>query len=169
MQSNHQPSLDSVDLHILTALQANARTTHADLARALDMAASAILERVRKLEARGVITAYEARVAPKAVDAHLAAFIFVRAEERPFTGKTGQALAAIPHVQEVHNLAGEDCYVVKLRVRDTDELTRVLREHVSAIRTITSTRTTIVLETIKETSAIKLSSPDEPRNAEPKP
>ncbi|MBY0113055.1 MAG: Lrp/AsnC family transcriptional regulator [Phycisphaerales bacterium] len=148
--------LDDVDLHIVAALQANARTTNAELARELDMAASAVLERVRKLEARGVITAYEARVAPKSVGAMLTAFIFVRAEERPFTGETGKALAAVPQVQEVHNLAGEDCYLVKLRVRDTDELTRVLRERFSAIPSITSTRTTIVLETVKETGRLHL-------------
>jgi len=157
--------MDATDLHILAALQANARTTNADLARALDMAPSAVFERVRKLEARGVIAAYEARVAPKAVGAHLAAFIFVRAEERPFTGKTGKALAAVPQVQEVHNLAGEDCYLVKLRVRDTDELTRVLREHFSAIRSITSTRTTIVLETVKESAALHLPTADELESA----
>lgn len=148
--------MDEIDLHILSSLQANARTTNAEMARELDMAASAVFERVRKLETRGVITGYEARVAPKAVGLKLAAFIFVRAEERPFTGKTGEALAAIPHVQEVHNLAGEDCYLVKLRVRDTDDLTRVLREHVSAIPSITSTRTTIVLETVKETGVLRL-------------
>ncbi|MDX2116942.1 MAG: Lrp/AsnC family transcriptional regulator [Planctomycetota bacterium] len=158
--------MDATDLQILAALQANARTTHADLARALDMAPSAVFERVRKLEARGTIAAYEARVAPKAVGAQLAAFVFVRAEERPFTGKTGKALAAIPQVQEVHNLAGEDCYLVKLRVRDTDELTRVLREHVSAIRSISGTRTTIVLETIKETSALCLPTPEQLEAAE---
>jgi Lrp/AsnC family leucine-responsive transcriptional regulator len=158
--------MDDTDLHILASLQANARTTNADMARELDMAASAVFERVRKLEARGVITGYEARVAHKAVGLKLTAFVFVRAEERPFTGKTGQALAAIPNVQEVHNLAGEDCYLVKLRVRDTDDLTRVLREHFSAIPSITGTRTTIVLETVKETGALRLPTPEEAEQLE---
>ena len=57
--------MDAIDLHILKGLQANARTSHADLARELDMAPSAILERVRKLEARGLLAGYEARVDPK--------------------------------------------------------------------------------------------------------
>ncbi len=156
MQTFDRNVIDDIDLHILNALQRNARTTNADLARELDMAPSAILERVRKLEARGLIQAYEARLSGKSVGVGLAAFIFVRAEERPFTGKTGNALALIPEAQEVHNLAGEDCYLVKLRVRDTDDLTRVLREEVSLIPGITGTRTTIVLETVKETSVIKL-------------
>lgn len=148
--------MDATDLHILRALQANARTSNADLARELDMAASAVLERVRKLEARGLLVGYEARVAPPAVGLGLTAFIFVRAAEHPFTGKTGRALAAIPEVQEVHNVAGEDCYLVKLRARDTDHLTRILRDHISLIRGIGGTRTTIVLETVKETGTLCL-------------
>jgi Lrp/AsnC family leucine-responsive transcriptional regulator len=149
-------SLDAIDLHLLKGLQMNARTSHADLARELDMAPSAILERVRKLEARGLLAGYEARVAPQAVGLGLTAFIFVRAAEHPFTGKTGRALAAIPEVQEVHNVAGEDCYLVKLRAQDTDHLTRILRDHISPIRGISGTRTTIVLETVKETGTLCL-------------
>ena len=148
--------LDSVDTHILLALQANARVSNADIARELNMAPSAILERIRKLEQRGVLLGYEARIAPKMVDLGLTALVFVRAEERTKTIKTGQLLAAIPEVQEVHNVAGEDCYVVKLRVRDTDELARLLREKISSISTVRSTRTTIVLETIKETAQLSL-------------
>lgn len=148
--------LDSVDRHILVALQTNARISNADIARDLNMAPSAILERIRKLEQRGILLGYEARIAPKKVGLGLTAFVFVRAEERTKTLKTGPLLAAIPEVQEVHNVAGEDCYVVKLRVRDTDELARLLREKISVIATVRSTRTTIVLETIKETAQLSL-------------
>jgi Lrp/AsnC family transcriptional regulator, leucine-responsive regulatory protein len=148
--------VDSTDRHILAALQANARTSNADLARELGMAASAVLERVRKLEQRGLVLGYEARLSPEAVGLGLTAYVFVRAEERPHTGKLGRALAAIPEVQEVHVIAGEDCYLLKLRTKGTAELARVIRDQVKAVRGVVGTRTTIVLETVKETATLNL-------------
>ena len=148
--------MDSTDLHIIEALQANARTSNAELARDLGMAPSAVLERIRKLEQKGIITGYEARIAPRAVGLSLTAFVFVRAEEKPLTGKTGVALSKIPEVQEVHHVAGEDCYLVKLRVRDTEELSRVLQAQISTIKNVKGTRTTIVLSTVMESAKLSL-------------
>jgi Lrp/AsnC family leucine-responsive transcriptional regulator len=123
------------------------------------MAPSAILERIRKLEQKEIVRGYEARLDPGQLGLGLTAFIYVRGEERPFTGKTGQALAAIPEAQEVHNIAGEDCFLVKVKARDTADLTRILREGIASIKGITGTRTTIVLETLKETGTLPLSQP----------
>jgi len=59
-------------------------------------------------------------------------------------------------VQEVHHIAGEDCYLVKVRTKDTEALGRLLREQFSAIPSVRSTRTTIVLNTLRETCEIPL-------------
>lgn len=147
---------DDIDERILTILQADARTSNAEIARQLGMTPSAILERIRKLEARGVILGYETRLNPRALDAGLLAFVFVRDEGPYGTLKTGAALAAIPEVQEVHNVAGEDCYLVKVRVANTDELGRLLRERFGSIPSIRATRTTIVLDTLKESAQVSL-------------
>lgn len=144
--------LDPIDRRILSLLQENARTTNADIAREVDMAPSAVLERIKKLEQRGVVTGYEARLAARKLGLGLTAFVFVRAEEKGTT-KAGSKLASLDEVQEVHQVAGEDCYLVKLRVRDTDDLARVLAG-VKAIPGIQGTRTTIVLGTLKETARI---------------
>lgn len=146
--------LDEIDSTLLRALQADARTSNVELARQVAMAPSAVLERVRKLEERGLIRGFEARLNPKALGSSLLAFVFVRAEERVGEQETAERLAAIPEVQEVHHIAGEDCYLVKLRVADTDALSSLLRDRFGAISTIRSTRTTIVLKTAKETSTI---------------
>jgi Lrp/AsnC family leucine-responsive transcriptional regulator len=69
----------------------------------------------------------------------------------------------LPQVQEVHEVAGEDCFLVKLRVRDTDALARLLRDQIGAIPGVASTRTTIVLSTFKETTEIELPPREEPR------
>jgi Lrp/AsnC family leucine-responsive transcriptional regulator len=62
----------------------------------------------------------------------------------------------VPEVLEVHNVAGEDCYVVKLRAADTDDLGRLLNDRLKKIPGVRATRTTIVLETFKETTALPL-------------
>jgi Lrp/AsnC family leucine-responsive transcriptional regulator len=148
--------LDDIDRRLLDLLQSNAQMTNVALARELGMAPSAVLERVRKLEERKIILAYQARLDPAALGWGLVAFVFVRAEEQLGARETAVRLAQIPEVQEVHNVAGEDCYLVKLRVTDTAALAALLRNEFGHIETIKSTRTTIVLETIKEQATVPI-------------
>jgi Lrp/AsnC family leucine-responsive transcriptional regulator len=147
--------IDRIDGEILKILQSNARTSNAEIARQVDLAPSAVFERIRKLEERQVIEGYEARVNPKVTGLPLLAFVFVRADDRR-ADETATRVAAIPGVLEVHDVAGEDCLLVKVRAADTEALGRLLRERFGRIDSITSTRTTIVLETVKESSALPL-------------
>ena len=148
--------LDGIDASILELLQANARISQADIARTVGLAPSAVLERIRKLEARGVVKGYAALVAPEAIDRRLLAFVFVRTTDRPGEARVGQAIAGLPEVLEVHHVAGDDCLLLKVRVRDAAHLSQILREQLGPIAGISSTRTTIVLETVKETPRISL-------------
>ena len=152
---------DEIDRSIVNILQEDARISVAEIARQLGMAPSGILERIRKLEARGVIRGYEARLDPRALGRGLLAFIFVRADERVGAGETGRLLATIPDVQEVHHIAGEDCYLVKVRVENTEALARLLRDRFGKLDAVRSTRTTIVLTTIKETATLPVPAPEE--------
>lgn len=144
-------NLDAIDLLILENMQSNARISNSDLAKELNMAPSAVLERVKKLEQKKVIKGYKAQIDPAAVQQKLLAFIFIKSNEG-FTcsSDTAQALAAIPEVQEVHHIAGEDCYLVKIRTEDAASLMRLMRNSLQKIPNILSTKTTIVLETVKE-------------------
>ncbi|RMH18700.1 MAG: Lrp/AsnC family transcriptional regulator [Acidobacteria bacterium] len=147
---------DEIDAQILAILQQNARINNAEIARRVGLVPSAVLERVRKLEKRGVIKGYEARLAPAALGLGLLAFVFVRTAERTGEAVTGEALARVPEALEVHHVAGEDCYLVKVRAASTEALGRLLRETFGAIPTVTSTRTTIVLESLKEGGRLPL-------------
>ncbi|MGE4553414.1 MAG: Lrp/AsnC family transcriptional regulator, partial [Desulfovibrionaceae bacterium] len=118
--------IDRINRKILTILQANARTSNAEIARRVDMAPSAVLERIRKLERAGVIQGYEARINPKALDLGLTAFTLVRAEERVGATDTGEALATVPNVLEVHYCAGQDSYLVKVRAANAEGLAETL-------------------------------------------
>jgi Lrp/AsnC family transcriptional regulator, leucine-responsive regulatory protein len=143
-------TIDETDLRIMTLLQDNARISNAEIARQIGLAPSATLERMRKLETRGLVRDYVARLDPRPLGFGLLAFVFVRSDERIGEPETALQLAAIPQVQEVHHIAGEDCYLVKVRAADPEQLGRLLRERFGAIPTVRSTRTTIVLETVKE-------------------
>jgi Lrp/AsnC family transcriptional regulator, leucine-responsive regulatory protein len=158
MKVRHEPALDAVDMEILRLLQENARLANAEIARRVEMAPSAVLERIRKLEDREYITGYSARLNARKLGLGLTAFIFARGEDGCGALDTAGRLAAIPDVQEVHHVAGEDCFLVKVRVADTESLGRLLREEVGRIPSVRSTRTTVVLETVMETNALPLGS-----------
>jgi Lrp/AsnC family leucine-responsive transcriptional regulator len=151
-------SLDPTDLQIIERLQANARETQVDVARAVGLAPSAVLERIRKLEARGILQGYGAQVNPRAIGLGLLAFVAVRSDESDSDAddRIAQALMDLPEVLEVHHVAGEDCYLIKVRARDTEHLGQLLRFRLGRIPGVRSTRTTIVLGTLKETARLPI-------------
>ena len=154
--SLHRICLDSIDLQILERLQANSRTTQADIAKSIGLAPSGVLERIRKLEAKGVIQGYTACVDPRTLDLRMLAFVAVRSDEVASDDRIANELAATPEVLEVHHVAGDDCYLVKVRARDAEHLGQLLRTRIGRIAGVRSTRTTIVLDTVKETSRLPI-------------
>jgi Lrp/AsnC family leucine-responsive transcriptional regulator len=113
-----------------------------------------VLERIRKLEEKKVIRGYRTDINPAAVDFGQTVFVAVRTNE--CGGIAEEMLAEIPEVLEVHDVAGEDSYLLKIRTRNTEELGRLLREKIKPIPTVVGTRTTVVLETFKESSSLPL-------------
>jgi len=116
------------------------------------MAPSAVLERIKKLEKNGVIKKYTVEIEASEVEKELLAFVLVRANGPIVDNKTARELAKVPEVQEVHIVAGEDCFLVKVRAENPAALTKLLRTKIASIKSISSTSTTIVLETVKETT-----------------
>lgn len=147
-------SLDEIDLQILSLKQADASVSNADLARQIGMAPSAALERVKKLEQKGVIEQYTARLNADLLGLRLLAFIFIKSSEGPGNATVAKQLAKIPDVLELHHIAGDDCYLLKVRASDPQSLIRLMREKMGKIPGILSTKTTIVLETLKETNQL---------------
>jgi Lrp/AsnC family transcriptional regulator, leucine-responsive regulatory protein len=147
---------DNLDIQILNILQSNARVSQADVARAVGLAPSAVLERLRKLEAKGVVTGYTALLDPEAIGLGQLAFVAVRTSgPLDVSDRAGQLISEIPGVLEVHHLAGEDCYLVKVRGRDAQHVGQLLRQ-MKVIPSVTYTRTTMVLSTVKDTARLPL-------------
>jgi Lrp/AsnC family leucine-responsive transcriptional regulator len=89
------------------------------------------------------------------------AFVAVRSEETGSENRIAHALAEHAEVLEVHHVAGDDCYLIKVRASDAEDLGQLLRTRFARIPGVRSTRTTIVLETIKETSRLPIPEKDE--------
>ncbi len=148
--------MDRKNMEILNILQNNSKASNPAIGKAVGLTPSAVFERIRKLEARGVIQSYHTRLNPKAVGLGVLAFVFVKVAIGEGEMDIDQALAQIEEVQEVYHVAGEDCYMMKVWAADNADLGRVLLEKVHPVKGISATRTTIVLKTVKENVSIPL-------------
>jgi Lrp/AsnC family transcriptional regulator, leucine-responsive regulatory protein len=148
--------IDAVSLKILKILQKKARIPNVEVARQVGMAPSAVLERIRKLERQGFIDGYEVRLNPKRFARSLVAFVKVKLKRLDQEAAVGEMLSRIPEVQEVHYVAGEDAFLVKIRVADTQALSRLARDKIAGIAAVQSTQTAIALSTYKETARIPI-------------
>jgi Lrp/AsnC family transcriptional regulator, leucine-responsive regulatory protein len=146
--------INEIDAKILNFLQENSRISNAEIARRIKMAPSAVLERIRRLENKKIIKKYTVAIEPKEVNKDLLAFVLVRVTGPIVDQRPAKELSKIKEVQEVHIVAGQDCFLVKVRVQNTEALTELLRTKIAAIKSISSTSTTIVLETVKETTEL---------------
>ncbi|MGH7641941.1 MAG: Lrp/AsnC family transcriptional regulator [Candidatus Dormibacteria bacterium] len=142
--------MDDIDRALLRALVQDARATWASLGEQVGLSAPSVHERVHKLEMAGTILAYSARVAPGLVEADTAALISLRtsgdAQER---AQLEADLAAEPAVLELHEVAGDDCYLAKVRVHSTAELAALLTRLRELHPGLTS-RSSVVLRSVFE-------------------
>lgn len=142
--------IDETDRKILDILLRDAATSNAEIARRVGLAPSAISERMKRLKAEGVIQGVEVRLDPKALGKPLLAFIFVT-DAKPSQGfDTAAALAAVTGLEELHKIAGDDCYLLKLRASGTDELNTIIEQQINPVPSVTRVRTTIVLNSVAE-------------------
>ncbi|WP_406288618.1 Lrp/AsnC family transcriptional regulator [Embleya sp. NBC_00896] len=143
--------LDDIDHALLRALSNDGRRTVRALAKSVDLSEPAVRDRLQRLERDGVIRGYHADFAPESVDAGTAAFVALRfdAGGREARDQVDAALRREPCVLEVHEVAGQDCYWIKVRVASTTALAEAL-DRIRAIPVIRGTGTTIVLRTVFE-------------------
>ena len=151
--------MDNTDLEILKILQKKARIPNVEVSRTIGMAPSAVLERIKKLEAKGIIQGYEVRLNPDMFDCAVTAFVTVQVIRPALVRETGSLLAAIEQVQEVHYLAGSDGLMIKIKTKGNQELEALIQNRIAPIESILSTKTFIALSTFKESAKIRL--PDE--------
>jgi Lrp/AsnC family transcriptional regulator, leucine-responsive regulatory protein len=153
--------VDSVDRRLLDALRGNARATYAELARVVGLSAPAVHERVAKLESNGVITGYHAAVTPEAFGYAMNALVGIFVADSADTDQVAEHLAALPEVEDCWFVAGEETFMIKVRVRDVAGLEGAIRS-LMAIPGIARTRTTVVLSTKFEDRVPSTTEPTDP-------
>lgn len=138
------PSLDRIDLTLLSALQAEGRLRLEDLARRVELAPSSVHDRLRRLQRDGVIRRWTIEVSPEALGLSVLAMIGVQAS-RPCSEFVG-ALEQIREIEECHSVAGQLSVMLKVRVANTEQLLELI-EQLRRIPGVDSTETTVVLKT----------------------
>lgn len=153
-------SLDAIDAQILALLQRDGRMQRNAISDEVGLSVSAVSERMRKLEAHGIIKGYHAVVDAKRLRFDITAFIRVRVDGSEHYGRFVEAVTAMPEVLEVHSITGEGSHVVKIRTKNTTTLERFLSQ-IQALPGVSGTSTSIVLSSFKETRTV----PIEPMDA----
>ncbi|HVL63611.1 MAG TPA: Lrp/AsnC family transcriptional regulator [Actinomycetota bacterium] len=154
-------TLDTIDRQILRLLRADGRMPHAAIAKEVGLSAPAVHDRVRKLERAGFIAGYCAVLDPAGLDRMHVAFIQVTLVEGSEFAMDDEIVARIcdeRDVLEFHRIAGEDCYLIKVRTATNKDLEDLLRR-IRMIRGVSRTRTTVVLSTELEKPSIEVPDP----------
>jgi Lrp/AsnC family leucine-responsive transcriptional regulator len=143
--------MDGLDRKILQALQTDGRRKNADLARELGVAASTVLERVRRLEDRGFIRGFRAIVDPRSLGLHVQALVSVTLGRhsadtiRPFE----QGVLEIPHIRACYHVAGRFDYILHVAAKDLDHLGRLIKTRIAAIPGVDKSESFLVFSEIK--------------------
>lgn len=140
---------DAIDRTILTVLRDEGRTSHARLALLTGLSATAIGERVRKLEHAGVIRGYRAVLDPARVGLAICAFVWIAQQPRTQGQELVDRLLGLPEVEELHAVAGTYGYLAKVRVPTPPELDAFL-DRLFMLEGVERTETTVVLRTTAE-------------------
>ncbi len=138
-------TLDDIDRILMRELVADGRATLAELAASAGLSVSAVQSRVRRLESRGVVSGYSARIDPEAVGHLLSAFVAITPLDPSQPDDAPARLEHIAEIESCHSVAGEESYILLVRV----ESARTLEELLQRIRTTANvqTRSTIILNT----------------------
>jgi Lrp/AsnC family leucine-responsive transcriptional regulator len=144
--------MDTIDRKILKALQANARASLQEIGQRVGLSSSPCWERIRKMEATGVIEGYTARLNPQALGLNDTVLVQVTLDSHSDNTleKFGETLAAIPEVIEAYLVSGDYDYLLRVAVKDTRDYERLLRERLYKIKGIRHSRSSFVLRTLKK-------------------
>jgi Lrp/AsnC family leucine-responsive transcriptional regulator len=152
-----KPDVDAIDRKVLRLLAADGRKSYQAVADEVGLSRPAVMERVKRLEERGFIKGYGARLDRAKAGYPVTAFVAVRYGSPEYVGDESRMrqMEHHPGVLECHHVAGDDCYVLKVVAPDLEGVQSILRDLTGSHQAI-NTRTTIVLSTLFEKTSITL-------------
>lgn len=142
--------MDSVDIKLLKILTGEARTPLRKLGREVGLSTSGVRRRIKQLEREGLIKRFSVDIDPKKYGYGVTAFVSVDADSRVLRELT-RSLARRHEVCELHHTTGGHDLMLKVRAKDIDSLNKFVDEHIQSLDSVKSVRTTLAMETIKET------------------
>ena len=151
--------IDETDVQILELLQKHGRIKRNQIADAVGLSVPSVSERMRKLEERGVIRGYHAVLSPKRLNLDIACFIRVRVDGSENYEAFIQQAVELPEIQEVHSITGDGSHILKVRVRNTAALEKLL-DRIQRWPGVRGTLTSMVLSTYKETRNVAVAPMD---------
>ncbi|MEZ4608634.1 MAG: Lrp/AsnC family transcriptional regulator [Deinococcales bacterium] len=137
--------LDKVDQKILSILRKDGRASHATIAKEVGLSAPAVGERIRKLEQQGTIQGYQAVLSPEALGLNIASFVAIIPQPRSPASELVDKLTQLPEVEELHAVAGDYSYIMKVRVENTQKLD-VFLDRLFMLEGVERTQATIILK-----------------------
>ncbi len=148
--------LDAVDRKMLRTLQEDGRISNVDLARAVNLSESACLRRLRAMETAGVISRYTAIINERAVGLPISVFVTVTLSSQSESALTAfeTAIATVPEVVECHLMTGGSDYLLRLVVRDVDDLERVHSKELTRIPGVTRVSSSVSMRTVVKRGAL---------------
>ncbi len=147
--------LDDLDNKLLQLLQQQGRTKRNELAEEINLSVPAVSERLKKLEDHGIIEGYYAKVNRKAYGLDILAFIYVIMESSQHYEDLIKNVEHHRQILECHSVLGDGSHLLKVLVRNTEALEKLLSE-IQSWPGVISTKTTYVLSTIKEITVINI-------------
>lgn len=151
-----RPLLDDLDWALLDALQRDASQSQASLGATLGVATSTINERIRRLQAQGVLIGPTYGVSPEDVGLPLCAFVQVSIDRPSKEAQFLQQVAATTEIQECHCVTGPHAFLLKVRARSPQDLEAILRSRIKNIPGVVRTETVIALATHKDSHLVAL-------------
>ncbi|NTV90763.1 MAG: Lrp/AsnC family transcriptional regulator [Clostridiales bacterium] len=145
--------MDSSDVEILKLLQKNARITVSEISSKINISISAVSERVKKLEASGIIQQYTAITSARLLKKNLTAIMFVSLERPKYTERFVEFVNGEDEILECHYLAGDYDYALKILTEGTDTLEKLLNR-IKSVQGIQKTKTIVTLSTIKNNYSV---------------
>jgi Lrp/AsnC family transcriptional regulator, leucine-responsive regulatory protein len=145
-------ALDTIDHQLLTAVRENARVSNAALGRIVGLTPPAVLERLRRLEAAGVIRGYHAAIDADAIGFGLTVFLSISLEHHGAAAVTAftRAMDTVDEVVECHQVTGRPDFFAKVVARDVEHYKAVLMTRLSDVPGIDRVESHVVLQTYKD-------------------
>ena len=148
--------LDSTDLRILKVLQTKGRISNAELADEINLSPSACHRRIQRIEDRGLIKDYVALLDPRKVGVPTTVFVEItlNAQADDVLDAFAQAVSKIPNVLECHLMAGSANYILKVVAEDTEDYSRIHRQHLTRLPGVAQMQSSFTLRTVFQTTAL---------------